>query len=81
MPDLLAIACIIFISACLCIYFFLQNTRLQKLVTRLQADLDARPNSLELDEFLSDLARHGHGALRVQALRVDEILLRARPKL
>lgn len=69
-----------FAAIAICILAFQASQWKKKALEHLQ-DLRERPNSIELDEFLSDLARHGHGALRVQALRVDEILLRARPKL
>jgi len=58
--------------------FYLQRYR--RRAFKAEAELARRPNSIELEDFLHDLSLHGRGVVQISALRINEILLRARPE-
>ena len=61
-------------------FAFFHLHRYRRRAFKAEAELARRPNSIELEDFLHDLSLHGRGVVQISALRINEILLRARPE-
>lgn len=63
-----------------CAFLAFHSQRYHRRAVKAESELARRPHSVELDDFLHELALHGKGVLQISALRINEILLRARPE-